>query len=578
MCASVRLTRSLSAGCLAIFIAHLISTSIVQTVPGVVANRHLSKRISSAESQEHPYNGIRQNEAVYYPEDMPGGRRLADGRLQARPGYKLIRVKAPHNRRRSTTTTTTTPPPEDYYYYEVPEDEVPEITTTTRRPVQRQQQQQQQQQQIDQRNRQRQREPSPYQRQSHGQHIAQQQVASQAYNRYSTNNNQYPQQAQSYHQIYNTYYQSQRVRQEPQRLRQPQRVRRPPQDYYEYNDLPSAEEESNHYAYNYATFKPRHVRPQHRERDHDRDYRDRDHQRDRDYPFDRDRSRERYDGDDDDEERQQRPRKKYVTTSTTTTTTTTTTTSTEPPKPTTTLSPGYKERSDGRVIDYLADPNFPRELTGADLTDYPFYISVPDDIRFDCDKHGDGFFASIEHHCQLFHYCFGGYRYSFLCPNYTVYDQTTFTCRFVNTVQCDKSKAYYKRNDALFKDTTTTTTTTTTIHTPTVAEDTIAKEAVKALKRPKPAKSTNSKSKTTTTTEAPIEYEDEYYDEEYEDEQTATATTTPAPSAKAKPKTPSTTPSTTTTTTTTTTSKPPPLLAGRKARLSSRAKLLGNRS
>lgn len=156
-----------------------------------------------------------------------------------------------------------------------------------------------------------------------------------------------------------------RIRQ-PQRQPPPppprgrQRIRRPPQDYYEYNDVPSVEEEHEHYGY--ATQKPRVQRPVH------------------------------YDEED------ERPRKKPTTSTTTTTTTTTTT---EPPKPTTTLSPGYKTRPDGRIIDYMADPNFPRELNGADLTDYPFYISVPDDITFDCDKHGDGFFASIEHHCQV---------------------------------------------------------------------------------------------------------------------------------------------------------------------------------
>ncbi|CAL1269454.1 unnamed protein product [Larinioides sclopetarius] len=116
----------------------------------------------------------------------------------------------------------------------------------------------------------------------------------------------------------------------------------------------------------------------------------------------------------------------------------------------------YRPRTDGRFIDFLRDPNRPRELKGFDLTDYPFYIVVPDDIDFDCDDRKDGYYASIPHKCQLFHYCFAGARYDFLCANYTLYDQTTFTCRFANNVDCESSAKYYFRNDDLWKETTTT--------------------------------------------------------------------------------------------------------------------------
>ncbi|RWS11188.1 uncharacterized protein B4U79_15179 [Dinothrombium tinctorium] len=81
--------------------------------------------------------------------------------------------------------------------------------------------------------------------------------------------------------------------------------------------------------------------------------------------------------------------------------TTTTTTTTTPSTTTKKLSPGYKHRSDGRIIDYMADPNFPYELRGADLTNYPFYIALPEDIDFSCDGRHDGYYANIEHKCQV---------------------------------------------------------------------------------------------------------------------------------------------------------------------------------
>ena len=52
-------------------------------------------------------------------------------------------------------------------------------------------------------------------------------------------------------------------------------------------------------------------------------------------------------------------------------------------------------------IDYVLDPNLPRELNGHNLTDYPFYNAVPDDIDFKCDGLHDGFYASVPHKCQV---------------------------------------------------------------------------------------------------------------------------------------------------------------------------------
>lgn len=84
-----------------------------------------------------------------------------------------------------------------------------------------------------------------------------------------------------------------------------------------------------------------------------------------------------------------------------TSTTPSTTTTTTPAPTTKTLSPNYKPRPDNRIIDYMVDPNFPHELKGADLTDYPFYISLPTEIHFNCEGRHDGYYASIEHKCQV---------------------------------------------------------------------------------------------------------------------------------------------------------------------------------
>lgn len=55
-------------------------------------------------------------------------------------------------------------------------------------------------------------------------------------------------------------------------------------------------------------------------------------------------------------------------------------------------------------IDYVYDPNLPRELNGYNLSSYPFLDSVPDEdeLEFKCDeKLKDGFYADVQYGCQV---------------------------------------------------------------------------------------------------------------------------------------------------------------------------------
>ncbi|XP_056646722.1 uncharacterized protein LOC130451609 isoform X3 [Diorhabda sublineata] len=108
-------------------------------------------------------------------------------------------------------------------------------------------------------------------------------------------------------------------------------------------------------------------------------------------------------------------------------------------------------------IDYIYDPNLPKELNGYNLSDYPFYERVPENITFKCDGLHDGFYASVPHKCQVYHHCLFGTRFDFLCANYTAFDQKTFICHFASEVDCNNSKKFWHRNDALYQAATTTT-------------------------------------------------------------------------------------------------------------------------
>ncbi|KAH8366228.1 hypothetical protein KR093_010418 [Drosophila rubida] len=119
-------------------------------------------------------------------------------------------------------------------------------------------------------------------------------------------------------------------------------------------------------------------------------------------------------------------------------------------------------------IDYIWDPNLPRELRGYNLSSYPFLSTVPpmDEIHFKCEGLHDGFYASIEYKCQIYHHCVYGIRHDFLCANFTAFDQRTFICHFASDVDCEGSQKYWNRNDELYMATTTTSTSTTTTEAP----------------------------------------------------------------------------------------------------------------
>ncbi|XP_068143423.1 DNA translocase FtsK [Drosophila tropicalis] len=119
-------------------------------------------------------------------------------------------------------------------------------------------------------------------------------------------------------------------------------------------------------------------------------------------------------------------------------------------------------------IDYIWDPNLPRELRGYNLSSYPFLSTVPpqDEIHFKCEGLHDGFYASIEYKCQIYHHCVYGIRHDFLCANFTAFDQRTFICHFASDVDCEGSQKYWNRNDELYMATTTTSTSTSTTEPP----------------------------------------------------------------------------------------------------------------
>lgn len=104
---------------------------------------------------------------------------------------------------------------------------------------------------------------------------------------------------------------------------------------------------------------------------------------------------------------------------------------------------------------YSGDDNIAmleKAVPGVPGQDYPIYAEVPD-TSFSCLGQVDGgYYADPEAECQVFHICTndgqGGLsKYSFLCPNGTVFNQEYFICDWWFNFDCSEAEAFYSLND-----------------------------------------------------------------------------------------------------------------------------------
>merc|ERR1711881_345353 len=86
-----------------------------------------------------------------------------------------------------------------------------------------------------------------------------------------------------------------------------------------------------------------------------------------------------------------------------------------------------------------------KAVPGVPGEDYPIYAEVPES-GFACDGQVDGgYYADPEAECQVFHICTadgaGGLaKYSFLCPNGTIFNQNYFICDWWFNFDCAEAE------------------------------------------------------------------------------------------------------------------------------------------
>merc|ERR1711892_1524228 len=93
-------------------------------------------------------------------------------------------------------------------------------------------------------------------------------------------------------------------------------------------------------------------------------------------------------------------------------------------------------------------------IPGTPGEDYPIFSEVPE-TSFLCDGQADGgYYADPEAECQAFHICAndgsaGLTKYSFLCPNGTLFQQQYFVCDWWFNLDCSTAEELYSLNDEI---------------------------------------------------------------------------------------------------------------------------------
>merc|ERR1712223_1141688 len=102
---------------------------------------------------------------------------------------------------------------------------------------------------------------------------------------------------------------------------------------------------------------------------------------------------------------------------------------------------------DHQGLDWLLEP-----VPGTPGEDYPILAEVPE-TAFSCEGQVEGgYYADAETECQAFHVCTadgqGGLsKYSFLCPNGTIFNQAYFICDWWFNFDCAEAEGLYSLNE-----------------------------------------------------------------------------------------------------------------------------------
>ena len=124
---------------------------------------------------------------------------------------------------------------------------------------------------------------------------------------------------------------------------------------------------------------------------------------------------------------------------------------------------GLGQYTPGGVVGYFGSPfgetgdeegTLEDTIPGTPGEDYPIFAFVPE-TSFSCDGQVDGgYYGDPEAECQAFHICAndgnsGLSKFSFLCPNGTLFQQQYFVCDWWFNVDCSTAADFWSLNNEI---------------------------------------------------------------------------------------------------------------------------------
>ncbi|XP_050722871.1 U-scoloptoxin(01)-Cw1a-like [Eriocheir sinensis] len=74
-------------------------------------------------------------------------------------------------------------------------------------------------------------------------------------------------------------------------------------------------------------------------------------------------------------------------------------------------------------------------------------LEAAQETSFSCTGRSYGYYADVEAECEMFHICNNNVKWTFRCPNQTLFNQQYLVCDHTANVDCSAAASLYSVND-----------------------------------------------------------------------------------------------------------------------------------
>lgn len=120
---------------------------------------------------------------------------------------------------------------------------------------------------------------------------------------------------------------------------------------------------------------------------------------------------------------------------------------------------GHRSKRQDDDVDYDYEEQDADEAALGLVSDAKTIRENIDTESFSCEGRVYGYYADVANDCQIFHVCYPVtypdgqgemFHWSFICPNQTIFDQSTLVCSFpLDSLDCEDAPSLYEGPDSI---------------------------------------------------------------------------------------------------------------------------------